>query len=127
MEIQLNEKGSFSRELHLSIPWEECATDYDKAFNKLRRKIKLPGFRPGKVPKQVLEKQYQPLIEAEFLEINIQSYYQKALKSEELEPINKAEVSDVDFKYGQTLSFKASFDAVWENIRFGLSIPQFDL
>jgi len=110
VEIQLNEIGSFKRELSISVPWEECALDYEKAFNKLRRKIKLPGFRPGKVPKQVLEKQYQPLIEAEFLEINIQSYYQKALKSEKQEPINQAEVSAVDFKYGQTLSFKASFE-----------------
>ena len=94
----------------MSIPWEECVGDYEKSFKKLRRKIKLPGFRPGKVPKQVLVNQYQPLIEAEFLEHNIQSYYQRALKNEEIEPINKAEVSDVEFKYGQTFTFKASFD-----------------
>lgn len=110
MEIQLKQKGSFGWEMLLSIPWEECAMDYEKSFRKLRRKIKLPGFRPGKVPKQVLVNQYQPLIEAEFLEYNIQSYYQKALKNEEIEPINKGEVSDVEFKYGQTFTFKVSFD-----------------
>lgn len=110
MEIQLKEKGSFGREMFLSIPWEEYAGDYEKSFRKLRRKIKLPGFRPGKVPKQVLVKQYQPLIEAEFLDHNIQSYYQKALKNEEIEPINKAAVSDVEFEHGKTFTFKASFD-----------------
>ena len=94
--------------MFLSIPWEECVGDYEKSFKKLRRKIKLPGFRPGKVPKQVLVNQYQPLIEAEFLEHNIQSYYQRALKNEEIEPINKAEISDVEFNYGQTFIFKAS-------------------
>ena len=110
MEIQVKYKGTFSREMFLSIPWEECVGDYEKSFKKLRRKIKLPGFRPGKVPKQVLVNQYQPLIEAEFLEHNIQSYYQRALKNEEFEPINKAEVSEVEFKYGQTFTFKVSFD-----------------
>ncbi len=110
MEIQINQNGAFRRDMLLSIPWEECAPDYEKSFKNLRRKIKLPGFRPGKVPKQVLINQYQPLIEAEFLEFNIQSYYQKALKSEELEPINKGEVSDVEFKYGQTFTFKITFD-----------------
>ena len=84
--------------------------DYEKSFMKLRQKIKLPGFRPGKVPKQVLVNQYQPLIEAEFLEHNIQTYYQRALKNEEIEPINKAKVSDVEFNYGQTFTFKTSFD-----------------
>ena len=110
MEIQVKHKGTFGREMFLSIPWEECVGDYEKSFKKLRRKIKLPGFRPGKVPKQVLVNQYQPLIEAEFLEHNIQSYYQRALKNEEIEPINKAEISDVEFNYGQTFIFKASFD-----------------
>jgi trigger factor len=110
MEIQLNEKGTFNREMILSIPWDECARDYEKTILKLRRKIKLPGFRPGKVPKQVLINQYQPLIEAEFLEHNIQSYYKKALNNEEIQPINQAEVSDVDFSFGQPLSFKASFE-----------------
>ena len=110
MEIQVKHKGTFSREMFLSIPWEECVMDYEKSFMKLRRKIKLPGFRPGKVPKQVLVNQYQPLIEAEFLEHNIQTYYQRALKNEEIEPINKAKVSDVEFNYGQTFTFKTSFD-----------------
>jgi len=110
VEIQVKHKGTFGREMFLSIPWEECVGDYEKSFKKLRRKIKLPGFRPGKVPKQVLVNQYQPLIEAEFLEHNIQSYYQRALKNEEIEPINKAEISDVEFNYGQTFIFKASFD-----------------
>ena len=110
MEIQVNEKGSFSRELCMSVPWEECAPEYEKALSKLRRKIKLPGFRPGKVPKQVLVNQYQTLIEAEFIEHSIQSYYKKALEIKDIEPINQAKVSDVDFKFGQAFSFKATFE-----------------
>ena len=110
MEIQVKHKGVFSREMFLSIPWEECSKDYEKSFAKLRRKIKLPGFRPGKVPKQVLVNQYQSLIEAKFLEHYIQTYYQKALKIEEIDPINNGEVSNVEFKYGQTFTFKISFD-----------------
>ena len=110
MEITVKENGSFERELCLSIPWKECKPEYDRALSKIRKKIKIPGFRPGKVPMQVLLNQYQSLIEAEFMDQNIQLYYQKALKVKELEPINQAKVSDVDFKYGENFSFRTSFE-----------------
>jgi trigger factor len=70
----------------------------------------MPGFRPGKVPKQVIKKQYMPLIESQFVEENIQKYYLEALREQEVIPVNKAEIKDVHFHQNEQFNFTAEFE-----------------
>ena len=110
MNIEINELNAFSRELIIDIPWEELSEDFDKTVGKFRKKAKLPGFRPGKVPKQVLMTQFLPAIEADFVEESFRKFYVKALQEKELIPVNQADVNNLDFKYGEHFSFKAAFE-----------------
>mgnify|MGYP002525138211 FL=1 len=93
MNIEINELNAFSRELIIDIPWEELSEDFDKTVGKFRKKAKLPGFRPGKVPKQVLMTQFFPAIEADFVEESFRKFYVKALQEKELIPVNQADVN----------------------------------
>ena len=110
MNIEINELNTFSRELIIDIPWEELSEDFDKTVGKFRKKAKLPGFRPGKVPKQVLMTQFLPAIEADFVEESFRKFYVKALQEKELIPVNQADVNNLEFKYGEHFSFKAAFE-----------------
>ena len=110
LNIEINELSSFSRELVIHVPWEELSSDFEKTIGKFRKKAKLPGFRPGKVPKQVLMNQFLPAIEADFVEKSFRKFYVQALKEKELVPVNQADVNDLEFKYGKNLSFKAQFE-----------------
>ena len=110
MNIEINELNTFSRELIIDIPWEELSEDFDKTVGKFRKKAKLPGFRPGKVPKQVLMTQFLPAIEADFVEESFRKFYVKALQKKELIPVNQADVNNLEFKYGEHFSFKAAFE-----------------
>ena len=110
MHIEINELSSFSRELIIDIPWEELCDDFDKTIGKFRKKAKLPGFRPGKVPKQILMKRFLPAIEADFVEESFRKFYMKALQEKELVPVNQADVNNLEFKYGENFSFKALFE-----------------
>ena len=73
------------------------------------KKIKIPGFRPGKVPMERLLNQFQANIEAEFMDANFQKYYLNAVQQENLIPVNKAEIKDVDFRMNEHFSFVANF------------------
>ena len=68
----------------IHVPWEELSGDFEKTIGKFRKKAKLPGFRPGKVPKQVLMNQFLPAIEADFVEESFRKFYVQALKEKEL-------------------------------------------
>lgn len=110
MDIQLKEINVYAREVTIDLPWEEIERDFEKALKKFSKRIKLPGFRPGKVPRKILMKQFQPSIEANFVENSVNNYYLKALKEKEIIPVNMGSVSDVHFHFGEHFKFKVAFE-----------------
>jgi trigger factor len=101
VDIQLKETSSYAREADIDLSWEEIAADFEQAIKQFSKRVKLPGFRPGKVPRKVLMKQFQPAIEADFVENSVNTYYLKALQEKEIIPINMGSVSDVHFHHGE--------------------------
>ena len=110
MNIKLKELNSYTREVLIDLNWDEIEQDFIKASKEFSKRVKLPGFRPGKVPQKVLMKQFQPSIEADFIENSVNTYYLKALKEKEIVPVNMGSVSDVHFHHGEHFKFKVSFE-----------------
>jgi len=110
MNITITEKNTFSREFFIDIPWSEIDQDFNKFTIDFSKKIKIPGFRPGKVPKKVLLDRFQPTIEAEFVENTVNRYYSKALEEKVITPVNQGSVSDIDFKFESHFKFKVAFE-----------------
>ena len=110
MKIKINKTNDYARELEIDIPWSELESDFNTTIKKFSKKVKMPGFRAGKIPRNRLMQQFQSNIEAEFMENNFQKYYLMAMQQEELLPVNKAEISDVHFHMNEHFSFKAVFE-----------------
>ena len=110
MKIKINKTNEYTRELEIDIPWSELESDFNTTIKKFSKKVKMPGFRAGKIPRDRLMQQFQANIEAEFMDNNFQKYYLMAVQQEELLPINKAEISDVHFHMNEHFSFKAVFE-----------------
>ena len=120
MKVDVNKVNEYTREFHVDISWMELKDDFNVSLKKFNRKIKMPGFRPGKVPRERLLQQFQPNIEADFMEDNFQKYYLMAVQQEEIIPVNKAEISDVHFHMNEHFSFKAQFEIEPDN-----TLPRF--
>jgi trigger factor len=110
VNIKTNKKNEYLMELEIDIPWLELKSDFNNSVKKFSKKVKMPGFRAGKVPLDRLLKQYQPNIEADFMDDNFQKYYLMALQKESLMPVNKAEIEDVHFHMEEHFKFKATFE-----------------
>jgi trigger factor len=107
VEIKVN-AGSVEneRKIEINIPWVEIEPKYTKKMNDARKKVKMPGFRPGKVPKALFEKQYGPSIVAELMDQLIQEAYIKTLDDNDLEPIEQGRIDNIDvFDVGRDLNF----------------------
>ena len=50
MEIKINKINAFTRELEVNVSWEECSDDFQITAKKFSKKVRIPGFRPGKIP-----------------------------------------------------------------------------
>ena len=120
MKTTLKELNTFSRELYTDLTWTDIEKDFDKFTVNFSKKIKIPGFRPGKVPKKILIDRFQASIEADFVENSVNKYYSTALDQEGITPVNQGAVSDIDFKFESHFKFKVSFEVEPE-----ISLPKF--
>ena len=110
MKITLKEISSVSQEIALDLDWSDIENDFEKSIKSFSKKIKISGFRPGRVPRKILMDRFQPSIESEFIENSVNQYYLKALKEKRIAPVNKGSVSDIDFKFEEYFRFKVSFE-----------------
>jgi len=110
VQIKLNNINEYTRELEIDIPWESIETEFNRTLKQFSKKIKMPGFRSGRIPRDRVLSQFQSNIEAEFMEQNFQRYYIEALQKEKLSPVNKAEIKDVSFRMNEPFVFKAVFE-----------------
>jgi trigger factor len=56
---EIKDLSSVERELAIVVPGDTVAKELDRAYKELSMKVKLKGFRPGKVPRYVLEQYYK--------------------------------------------------------------------
>ena len=110
MKINVKNINDYTKEVELDVPWTTIEPDFESTIKKFSKKVKLPGFRPGKIPRDRLMQQFQPNIEAQFMDDNIHKYYLLALQEEKIVPVNQAEIRDVQFQLGEHFSFTAKFE-----------------
>ena len=120
MKINIKNINDYTREIKLDIPWKTLEPEFEVCIKKFSKKVKLPGFRPGKIPRDRLLQQFQPNIEAQFMDDNIYKYYLTALQDKKIVPVNQAAISDVNFKMGDEFSFTAKFE-----VEPDFSLPRF--
>jgi trigger factor len=110
LQIDVQERERWRRTLSVTVPAEVVRQERDRTVKRLAGKLKLPGFRKGKVPVSVVEKQYGSTLQQETLDRVIGEAYRTAISERALEPISQAEVENVEYKPEQDLTFRISFD-----------------
>ncbi|MDP6570335.1 MAG: trigger factor [Candidatus Marinimicrobia bacterium] len=110
MKTDLKEVNSYTRQLDVTIAWEQIQDEFEKEFSRASSTYSMKGFRKGKVPSSIVRKNLGPSIEAHFAEHSINTYYRQALDELKLSPINQAKINNLEFKEGTDLSFTAEFE-----------------
>lgn len=110
LQVTVEAPGSWARKLSIRVPAERLAKEKATAARRLAQKVRLPGFRKGKVPAHVLEKQFGPAVEQEMLEQVMNSAYKEAIQQEGLVPISQAAIDNVHYHAGEDLTFDVQFE-----------------
>jgi trigger factor len=97
--------------LTIEVPIDELEKDMQKAYRSIANQIKIPGFRKGKVPKQIIDAQVgRDVVVEEFISESVPQYYRRALSDEELAPIADPEIDLEPFEDGKPLVFTATVE-----------------
>ncbi|MEC7641548.1 MAG: trigger factor [Nitrospinota bacterium] len=92
MELEVEELNALKRKLKITVPQEVVSKKVSEAYRELNRKIRIPGFRPGKIPLKILEKQVPVQALGEVFQNLMQEYYEKALTETGIIPAGAPEI-----------------------------------
>ncbi len=108
--VTLQEGKGWKRTLEIEVPKETVDSEFETVYNKFQALSKIPGFRKGKAPMNMVKLRFQEKIEEEVLETLVPKAYEDAVKENNLSPICLPVVKDIEFKEGSPLKFKAEFE-----------------
>jgi trigger factor len=110
LKVTVTEPKSWQRVLEIEISADRVNEEINTAYEKYRQQAVLPGFRKGKVPMSLIKARYSDTIEQMTLQELIPKAWEDARQKNNIVPIAEPVVSDVNFKPGQPLTFKASVE-----------------
>ncbi|MCF6186325.1 MAG: trigger factor [Desulfobulbaceae bacterium] len=110
MDIAVENISELTRKLTITIPSEDVSKALDKAYNKLKKDVHIKGFRRGKAPRTVLEKNYRDQVRAEVGEKLVQETYFDAVEKEGLDTVVHPEIVEHNFTDDGTFSYIAMVD-----------------
>ncbi len=98
-------------ELEIPIGLDELAAAEERAFRKLVKNVRLPGFRQGKVPRKVFEQAYgSTAITSQAVEEVVPEVYAKAVREHDLEPVNRPKMEVLEETDGRPTRVKATVE-----------------
>ncbi len=109
MKIEVKKIDAVRRELKFEVPKERVLQKFDEVYQEFGKSAKVKGFRPGKVPRHILESQHGKLAEEEVAKKLIPEVYQEGIEREKIMPIDLPEILDVHFREG-AVTFTAKLD-----------------
>lgn len=112
MQVTVESSEGLQRTISVSVPAERVDTAVDQRLQELRKNAKINGFRPGKVPMQVVRKRFSGQVRQEVVGELIQSTYQEAIQQVEMRPAGWPSVEPVqsDGDDAGEFSYKATFE-----------------
>ena len=95
LKVNVRELPENRISVELEVPAERCKSCYDSALARMGSSIRLPGFRPGKIPKQVIIQQIGiARIKASALENLVDKAWKQAIVQESIEPTGEAQLKE---------------------------------
>lgn len=114
MQITETNANGLKREFKVVIPADKLKDQVDSRLKELGERIKMPGFRPGKVPLQLLKQRYEKSVMGEVLERSVQEGSSQLMTEHNLRPAGQPKVEIVKFEDGQDLEFSVALEVIPE-------------
>ncbi len=120
MQVSVESKGNLGRRMTVAVPAEQFEQALVSRFQRLSKQVKVPGFRPGKIPMKVIEARYGGRVLDEVAGELIQNTFREAIGQEGLKPVAGPHIHPKSIERGKELAYTAEFEVYPE-------IPKVDL
>src|ERR671918_498291 len=106
MKIEVEKQPGSVSKLQIELPADEVAKEWDAIANSFARFAKIPGYRPGKAPRAVIDKRFRKEIQDELTKKLVSKSYHDAVEQEQLRVASLTNIEDIEF--GEDKSMRPS-------------------
>ena len=108
MKVEVENEPHGVATLRIELPPELVRKEWDAIANNYSRYARIPGYRPGKAPKQVIERKFRKEIQDELTKALVSKSYREAIEEKQLRVVSLTDVGDVEFGNDRSMRFKAT-------------------
>src|ERR687898_2399420 len=102
--------GTLERRVSMALAADEIERKVDARLKKLAKNVRMPGFRPGKVPLKLIAQTYGPQVRSEVLGDAVQKSFSTAVKEANLKVAGYPRIEKKDGAEAKALEFTATFE-----------------
>ena len=117
MKVNVEKQPDATSTLYIELPPEEVSKEWDSIASSFARFAKIPGYRPGKAPRKVIEAKFKKEIQDELTQKLISKSYREAIDQEKLRVVSLTNLEGVEFNDDRSIKFRATV----------ITAPEFDL
>ena len=110
MNVNVEDISSIKKKVNIEIPQDQVTKEVDSFYRDLGKKAKIKGFRPGKVPRNILERHFKDYVKAEVIQKLIQDTYPKALSETNLQPVSNPIIEPGELGSGKPFQYSATIE-----------------
>ena len=108
--VKIEEISSVKKKLSFDIPWADVKSELDTVYRKVGKTAKIKGFRPGKIPRAILETYYREQAEEETVSNLVNKYYWEALKEKEILSVTNPQIEQKGIEAEKDFTFSATIE-----------------
>jgi trigger factor len=107
MKVEVEKQPGSVSKLQIELPAEEVSKEWDAIANSFARFAKIPGYRPGKAPRAVIDKRFRKEIQEELTKKLVSKSYHEAVEQEQLRVASVTNIEDIQFGEDKSMRFRA--------------------
>jgi trigger factor len=108
MKVEVEKQPDATSTLYIELPAGEVSKEWDAVANNFARFAKIPGYRPGKAPRRVIEAKFRKEIQDELTKKLVSKSYHDAIEQKKLRVVSVTNVEDVKFGEDKSMRFRAT-------------------
>src|SRR3954463_2148878 len=108
MKIEVENQPHSVATLRIELPPEEVRKEWDSIAGNYARLARIPGYRPGKAPRPVIERKFRKEIQEEVTKKLVSKSYHEAIAEKQLRVVSLTNLEDVEFGDDRSMRFRAT-------------------
>ncbi|MDI6764190.1 MAG: trigger factor [Thermodesulfobacteriota bacterium] len=110
MNVTVEEISSIKKKINIEIPLEQVTKEVESFYQQVGKQAKIKGFRPGKIPRDILERHFKDYVKSEVIQKLIQETYPAALSEKDLHPVSPPVIDPGELESGKPFQYSATVE-----------------